>query len=233
MIVAAICARGGSKGVPRKNLRDLVGVPLISHTVRQAIDCGVFDRVVLSTDDPEIARVAADYGAEVPFLRPADLARDDSPKWPVFQHLVRALEEEGGRVDVLADLDTGTPLRAEEDIKAAIRTLLSTEADVVITAYESERNPYFNMVEIQSEYARLIKSTGRTVTRRQEAPAVFSLSPAVFAMKRDFILSASHWSDGKVKIVEVPRQRAIDIDHEIDFEFVEFLMTRRKTEYGA
>ena len=228
MIVAAICARGGSKGVPRKNLRNLSGAPLISYTVRQALNCKVFDRVVVSTDDPEIAKVAKEYGAEVPFMRPPELARDNSPKWPVFQHMINALEEEGAIVDVLADLDTGTPLRSEVDIRLAVDTLLSSEADVVITAYEAERNPYFNMVETRGEYACLVKSAGRRITSRQNAPVVFSLSPAVFAMKRGIILGASHWSDGKVKIVEIPRQRAIDIDHEIDFEFVEFLMEKRK-----
>ena len=228
MIVAAICARGGSKGVLRKNLRSLLGAPLISYTVKQALGCKVFDRVIVSTDDPEIAKVAKEYGAEVPFMRPAELARDDSPKWPVFQHLINALEKDGGAVDVLADLDTGTPLRSDDDIRRAVDTLLSSEADVVITAYEPERNPYFNMVEIHGEYARLVKSAGKTVTRRQEAPAVYSLSPAVFAMKRNFILSASHWSEGNVKIVEMPRQRAIDIDHEIDFEFVQFLMNKKE-----
>ena len=182
---------------------------------------------MVSTDDPEIARIAQEYGAEVPFMRPPELARDDSPKWPVFQHLIQALEEEdGSRIEVLTDLDIGTPLRAVEDIQGAIDALVSSDADVVVTAYEAERNPYFNMVEGPGEYVQLVKSAGRTVTRRQDAPKVFSLTPAVFAMRRDFVLSASHWSQGKVKIFVVPRERAIDIDHELDFLFVEYLMTK-------
>jgi len=226
-VVAAICARGGSKGVHRKNIRLLGGKPSIVYAIEQALDCGKVDRVVVSTDDLEIARIAQEYGAEVPFMRPPELARDDSPKWPVFQHLIQALQEEAGsRIEVLVDLDVGTPLRAIEDIQGAIDALVSSDADVVVTAYEAERNPYFNMVEGQGEYVQLVKSAGRTVARRQDAPKVFSLTPAVFAMRRDFVLSASHWSEGKVKIFLVPRERAIDIDHELDFLFVEYLMTK-------
>lgn len=226
MIVGSICARGGSKGILRKNLRLLAGKPLIAHTIVNALACKTIDRVVVSTDDQEIADVAKQYGAEVPFMRPRELARDDSPKWPVFQHLITILERQSlERIDILADLDTGTPLRAVEDIERSIEILIASQADVVTTAYEAERNPYFNMVEWQGEYVKLVKSAGRIITRRQDAPKVLSLSPAVFAIRRDFLLISSHWSQGKVKIHQLPRERAIDIDHELDFLFVEHLMT--------
>jgi len=131
LLVAAICARGGSKGVPRKNLRLLAGKPLIGRAVEQALACGIFDRVVASTDDPEMARVAREYGAEVPFQRPAELAQDHTNKWDVFRHLVTELEARSSRrVGVLADLDTGAALRTLGDIKAAVRNLLDTGADV-------------------------------------------------------------------------------------------------------
>jgi CMP-N,N'-diacetyllegionaminic acid synthase len=227
MKVAAICARGGSKGVVKKNLRMLAGKPLIAHTIEQALGCGIFDRVVVSTDDTEIACAARESGAEVPFLRPEELARDDSPKWPVFRHLIENLENhDGTKINILVDLDTGTPLRSHLDISESIMALTNSNADVVITAYEAERNPYFNMVEWQGDYVKLVKSTGTIITRRQDAPKVFSLTPSVFAMHRDFILNASHWSEGRVKIHEVPRERAIDIDSDIDFHWVEFLMQK-------
>ena len=229
MKLAAICARGGSKGVPRKNLRILGGKPLIAHTVEQALKCGVFDRVVVSTDDLGIADVASQYGAEVPFLRPAELARDDSPKWPVFQHLIKEIEtRDCCHIDILADLDTGTPLRTHDDILEAVGVLMSSNADVVITAYEADRNPYFNMVEWHGEYVKIVKSVDRTITRRQDAPRVFSLTPSVFAMRRDFIMKSSHWSEGRVKIVKVPRERAIDIDSDFDFRLIEFLIQNQR-----
>lgn len=233
MKVAAVCARGGSKGVPRKNLRTIGGLPLVTRAVQHAFAAGIFDRVVVSTDDHEIARIAIEAGAEVPFLRPASLARDDTPKWPVFQHLVTALEELAGvPASILADLDTGTPLRSPDDIRAAVDALASSDADVIITAYKAERNPYFNMVEVEpsSGYARVVKSCGRPVTRRQDAPAVYSLSPSVFAIRRDFLLASCHWSEGKVRIVEVPRWRAIDIDEEMDALVAEHLLAARMKE---
>src|SRR4051812_5571583 len=122
MIIGAICARGGSKGVPRKNLRALAGRPLIAHTIACARACPELQRVVVSTDDAEIAEAARLHGAEVPFVRPGDLARDDSSKWDVFRHLVRTLEEASGRrVEILVDLDTGVPLRRPADISGCVR----------------------------------------------------------------------------------------------------------------
>ena len=121
MIVGAICARGGSKGVPRKNLRPLAGLPLIAHTIRCAQACPVFERIVVSTDDHEIMEVAKQYGAEAPFVRPAHLAQDDTSKWLVFRHLVETLEQmTGHRIDVLVDLDTGVPLRQPSDIVGCV-----------------------------------------------------------------------------------------------------------------
>ncbi len=231
-VIGAVCARGGSKGVPRKALRALLGTSLLERTIRQAEAAGVFDSVVVSTDDPEIAAAAEAVGAEVPFLRPADLARDDSPKWPVFQHLILEYERHAGRrVDVVADLDVGTPLRAVDDIRMAIRTLAAEPADVVITAYVADRNPYFNMVEVVDGLAVVSKACAPPMTRRQDAPVVYALSPAVFAMSRDFVMEASHWSEGRVRLVEIPRARGLDIDEELDFRFAEFLLSR--TEDGG
>jgi CMP-N,N'-diacetyllegionaminic acid synthase len=229
-IVGAICARGGSKGVPRKNLRPLAGKPLIAHAIQCAKGCSVLGRVVVSTDDHEIANVAREYGAEVPFIRPAHLALDDTSKWPVFQHLVEALEHaDGQRVDVLVDLDAGVPLRKPSDINECVKQLLSGTADVVATAYEAERNPYFNMVELDGNgFAKIVKSPEVPIVCRQAAPPVYSLSPAVYAIRRDTLWKYSHWSEAKIQIYCLPRERAIDIDSELDFRLAEFLMHQGK-----
>jgi CMP-N,N'-diacetyllegionaminic acid synthase len=230
-IVGAICARGGSKGVPRKNLRSLAGQPLIAHAIRCAKGCSVLQRVVVSTDDHAIANVAKEYGAEVPFIRPAHLALDDTSKWLVFQHLVEALEHsDGQRIDVLVDLDTGVPLRRPSDIDECVKQLLSGTADLVATAYEADRNPYFNMVELDgSGFAKIVKSPEVPVVCRQAAPPVYSLSPAVYAIRRDALWKYSHWSEAKFQIYRLPRKRAIDIDSELDFRLVEFLMLNQGT----
>jgi CMP-N,N'-diacetyllegionaminic acid synthase len=230
-IVGAICARGGSKGVPRKNLRPLAGKPLIAHAIQCANACSMLRRVVVSTDDHEIAHIAKEYGAEVPFIRPAHLARDDSSKWPVFQHLVEALEHyDGQRVDVLVDLDAGVPLRKPSDIDECVNQLLSGTADLVATAYEAERNPYFNMVELKADgFARIVKSPEVPIVCRQAAPTVYSLSPAVYAIRRDTLWKYGHWSEAKLQIYRLPRERAIDIDSELDFRLTEFLMRQGTT----
>jgi len=227
LVVGAICARGGSKGVPRKALRCLCGVTLLERAVQAARESEVFDVIVVSTDDAEIADAAAALGVVVPFLRPAELARDDSPKWPVFQHLISEFERiTAARISVLADLDVSAPLRTPTDIRQAVSLLEDPDTDVAITAYLADRNPYFNMVELRGEYAFLVKALDSPVTQRQDAPVVYALSGAVFAMRRDFILRSAHWSMGRVRVCELPRERALDIDSELDFEFAKFLMNR-------
>lgn len=226
VVLGAICARGGSKGVPRKNLRTLAGRPLIAHTIECVRAAATLDALVVSTDDREIADVAAAWGAPVPFMRPAELARDDSSKWDVFRHVVEAWERlDGRRVAALVDLDTGVPLRTAEDVDACVRALLSSDADAVTTAYEAERNPYFNMVEVGIDGgAHVVVGGERPITRRQDAPAVYSLSPSVWAVKRDALWSCEHWSRARLRVHLVPRERAVDIDTELDFRLVEFLM---------
>lgn len=225
-VVAAVCARGGSKGIPRKNLRCLGGRPLITYAIDCARRVPEVARVVVSTDDAEIAQVAVASGAEVPFLRPPDLARDDSSKWDVFRHLVESLEALDGRtVDILVDLDTGVPTRRPEDVSACIAALLATESDVVMTAYEPERNPYFNMVEPAGDgFMKIVKPLDRPVVARQSAPTVYSLSPSVFAIRRASLSTHAHWSQSRFGVHLVPRERAVDIDTETDFRIVECMM---------
>lgn len=229
-VLGSICARGGSKGVPRKNLRPLLNRPLIVHTIECAKKCPHLNRVIISTDDEEIAAVSRSYGAEVPFMRPSELAQDNSSKWDVFRHLVETMEKkEGKRVDVLVDLDTGVPLRLPEDISRCIDLLAKGNADVVVTAYEAERNPYFNMVEIDIDgFAHVSKPTDPPFTCRQSAPKAFSLSPAVYAIRRDALWKYSHWAQSHMQIYVIPRERAVDIDSEVDFRFVEFLMQKKQ-----
>ena len=226
MIVGSVCARGGSKGVPKKNLRPLLGRPLIAYTVECALKARRLDRVVVSTDDSEIADVVRQLGAEVPFMRPPHLASDGASKWDVFKHLVETLEAQGScTVDVLVDLDSGVPLRLPEDVDNTVDLLMSGEADVAITAYEAERNPYFNMVEHSNGGSvSIVKQPPEPITCRQHAPNVYSLSPAAYAIRRNALDQFSHWSLAKMQIHEIPRDRGIDIDTEFDFRMVEYLI---------
>jgi N-acylneuraminate cytidylyltransferase len=225
-IVGAIFARGGSKGVPRKNIRPLGGKPLIAHAIEIGLASKLIDRLVVSTDDEEIAHVARQSGADVPFLRPRELAQDDSPELLSWRHLLQTLETpQGARtIDVLVSLPATSPLRAVEDVENGIRMLLESDADVVVGIKPAERNPYFNMVVMdESNYVRTVSQLEKPAYRRQDAPAVFDLTTVVYAARPAFLSQARSIFDGKVKGVVVPRERAVDIDTELDFKIAEFM----------
>lgn len=227
MILATICCRGGSKGVPGKNIKPLMGKPLIAYTIQTALQTKSIDKLIISTDDVAIAEVARKHGAEVPFLRPAELAADTSSKWPVFIHAVETYEAMSGNVvDYLVDLDVTVPLKTSQDIDGAIQMALSNpQADVIITGYEPERNPYFNMMEVTDDgFAQIVKKPSRPIVRRQDAPLVYSLTPAAYVIKKTALYAFDHWSNAKCMIYPMPRSRAVDIDTIFDFKLVEFLM---------
>lgn len=227
MILATICCRGGSKGVPGKNIKLLNGKPLIAYTIDSAKQSKYINELIISTDDQAIADIARSYGANVPFMRPADLASDTASKWPVFIHAVETYEQlTGNTVDYLVDLDVTVPLKTYQDIDGAIQMALQDPlTDVVITGYEPERNPYFNMMEIGEDgFASIVKKGTKPIVRRQDAPKVYSLTPAAYVVKKSALYAFEHWSNAKCKIYEMPRERAVDIDTEIDFKIVEFLI---------
>lgn len=223
--IATICARGGSTGLPGKNIRPLFGRPLIAHTVAHALACPGIDRVLVSTDDEAIAAAAREAGAEVPFMRPPELATSTAPKLPVIRHLVQGVEAMGVQVDRIVDLDPTSPLREVDDVLACLR-LLDADTDVVITGYPAEKNPYFNMVELDGQgHAALSKSLPGGVFARQQAPAVYSMNASVYVWWRR-TLDQGIW-DGRVRLHVMPRERSIDVDSLIDFELVQLLMSRR------
>ena len=224
-IIATICARGGSKGVPGKNIRPLLGKPLIVHTIEQALAHPALDAVYVSTDDEAIAEVALRAGAEVPFLRPPELATDDAPKLPVIANLLEWIEGQGKKIEVIVDLDPTSPLRNLNDVTACIK-LLDDDCDTVITGYIAEKSPYFNMVEIQAdENVRLSKPPSKELFTRQAAPKVYSMNGSVYVWHRSSF-EKGLWS-GRTKLHVMPRERSIDIDTPVDFMLVELLMRER------
>jgi len=229
-VIALIPARGGSKSVPRKNIRLLAGKPLIAYSIETARASKLIERVVVSTDDAEIADVARRYGADVPFMRPAELAQDDSPEWLTWQHAVRTLqaaEAGGAAIDAFVCVSPTSPLRAVEDIDACIEMLLNSDADMVMTVSPSERNPYFNMVALdEAGSARVVIKPDRPIYRRQDAPRVYDITTVAYAFRPAFVLGTRSEFDGKVRAVVVPAERAVDIDTELDFAFAEFLLRR-------
>lgn len=229
-ILAIICARGGSKGVPNKNIRLLNGKPLIAYTIECAKKYTKFDRIIVSTDSPKIAEVAKQYGADVPFLRPKELATDTSPKIPVLQHAVRYLEqEENDHYDLIVDLDPTSPLRIVEDIENCVNKMIEKNPNVVFSVTPAHKNPYFNMVEEKDGKVYLCKKLDRPITRRQDAPTVYAMNASIYVYKKDFLLNTDSVFSSNTMAVVMPEEHSIDIDRPIDFEFVEFLMKRNNT----
>ena len=229
-ILGTICCRGGSKGIPGKNIRLLNNVPLIAYTIETAFSAKLLSDVIVSTDDQTIADVAVKFNANVPFLRPGDLASDTASKWPVFIHAVEWYEKNMNiEVDYIVDMDVTVPLKTSTDIDGAIQMALdNNDTDVVITGYEPERNPYFNMMELNGNgYAEIVKKTSTPIVRKQDAPKVYSLSPAAYVIKKTALYNYSHWSNAKCKIYPMPRERAIDIDTPVDFRIVEILINEQ------
>ena len=224
-IVGFIFARGGSKGVPRKNIRSLAGKPLIAYAIETALASKWISRVAVSTEDTEIAHIARRYGAEVPFMRPEELARDDSPEWLAWQHAIRTL----GAMDVFVSIPPTSPLRAVEDVDGCIEALLESDADIVITVRLAERNPYFNMVALDDAgYARLMIQPSQEIQRRQAAPAAYAITTVAYAARPEFVLNSRSLFDGKVRAFLVPCERALDIDTEMDFRIAELLLSETK-----
>ena len=232
-ILCTICARGGSKGVPNKNIRDLLGKPLILYTIEQAFRSKMINRVVVSTDSGQIASVAKQAGAEVPFMRPAHLATHDAPKLPVIQHTVQYyMNNVNYQPDYVIDLDPTSPLRLNEDIDKCLDLIINDPAcDSVITGYRSNKNPYFNMIEIsQDGYAHLSKKTEKLIAGRQDAPAVYAMNASIYVWRTHVLLNQERIISGRVRFFEMPEDRSIDIDTEVDFKLVELLIKERKEE---
>jgi len=227
--VAVIFARGGSKGLPGKNVRLFCGKPMIAWSIEHAKAVSRISRVIVSTDSDEIAEVAREYGAETPFMRPAELARDDSPEWLAWRHALHyLLQSEGVLPDVMVSVPVTAPLRTSEDIERCLDDYAKGGADAVVTVSEAHRNPYFNMVRRNEDgTVSLVIPPASGVTRRQDAPAVFDIATVAYVIDPQFVLSNNALFEGRVRSVTVPVERAIDIDTLLDFQIAECLMKRR------
>lgn len=227
-----VFARGGSKGVPRKNIRLLGRKPLIAYSIEILKQCQCIDRVIVSTEDEEIAAIAREYGAEVPFMRPMELAQDDSPELLAWQHVLREAAKEGHVPEFFVSAPATSPFRIVDDVERAVEKLLDSRADVVIGVTPAAKNPYFHMVAMDDDgQVRPLLPLDKTITRRQEAPACYEIAPVVYAAFSDYILHCENLMAGHVQAIHIPPDRAVDIDTELDFQFAEFKMSQTKREY--
>ena len=227
--IAFIFARKNSKRLPKKNIKIFAGKPLIAWSIKQALMIEKINRVVVSTDCEEIAKVASDYGADVPFLRPSVLASDESPEWLSWQHALKMiLKDTNALPKMMISLPVTSPLRNKVDIENCIDIYEKKNADIVISVTESNRNPYFNMVKV-NDYGLvegLIKQK-KNIYRTQDAPKIFDITTVAYVANPDYVLSEKSMFNGKMYYNEVPRERSIDIDTLFDFEIAEYLMKKK------
>lgn len=226
--VAFIFARSGSKGLPNKNIKLLAGKPLIAYSIEQALATKKIERVIVSTDSNEIAKVALDFGAEVPFLRPYKLATDDSPEWLSWRHGLEYLRTSTGSLpQVMVSLPPTAPLRNNQDIENCLNEFEKGDSDVVIAVTDAHRNPYFNMVKTNIDGSvSLVNNMKTRISRRQEAPKLYDVTTICYVANPEFVLNHNSIFEGKVKSVYIPINRSIDIDSLLDFQIAEFLKSK-------
>jgi len=227
-ILLTICARGGSKGVKGKNFRLLQGKPLIAYTIEQALKWGKASHVVVSTDSEEIASIAKKYGAEVPFKRPEELATDTAGKLPVIRHAINECERiYNEEYPIIIDLDPTSPVRTPDDIEKAFLHFIKTGATTLFSVVASHKSPYFNMVERDKNgNVVLSKTPDHPILCRQDAPAVYDMNASIYIFKREYIINPAVLSpiSNHCEIYCMNDWTSIDIDREIDFRFIEFLV---------
>lgn len=224
-LLITICARGGSKGVKNKNIRELEGKPLIFYTIDQAKRWGKGSHIIVSTDSEEIAKIAYDFGAEVPFMRPAELANDNASKVAAIKHALISCEKKFGEVyDFVMDLDVTSPIRTVEDLENAYNLFLDKKPKTLFSGVLAHRNPYFNMVEVSSDGKAHLSKEGKFI-RRQDAPKVYDMNASIYIYEREYLIgdNMSPISDNSI-IYQMGELSRIDVDSELDFKFIEFLI---------
>lgn len=226
----AVFARGGSKGVPGKNLRHVGGASLLAHAIASGQEAELVDRLIVSTDAEDIAAEARSLGAEVPFLRPAELSQDQSPEWEAWQHFARHLLNQGASdSDLLVSIPATSPLRVADDIDHAVRMFLGGGFDLVLAITPAARSPWFNMVK-RDESGRVelaVSNQTGSVSRRQDAPQLFDVTTVVYVTTLKFVTGASRMFDGTIGSITVPAERSIDVDTELDLEIADLLIRKR------
>ncbi|MGI9862420.1 acylneuraminate cytidylyltransferase family protein [Moorella naiadis] len=225
-ILGFIPARAGSKGVPGKNIRPLAGKPLIVHTIETARASGVFDYLLVSTDGKEIARIARQAGAEVPFIRPAELATDTARGSDVLAHTMAWCEEQGRLFDWVMALQPTSPLRNADDILGACRLMLERNAQAVVSVCEVDHHPWWsNTLPEDLSMENFIQPEILNLNR-QELPVFYRLNGAIYLGTWEFMKKQKSWYGPRTYAYIMPLRRSVDIDNEVDFALAEVL--RRK-----
>ena len=227
-VLCTICARGESKGVPNKNIRKLLGKPLISYTIEQALDCKMIERVVVSTDSELIAKTAKKSGAEVPFMRPKKLASDSAKNIDVIIHAVNWLGRNGFDYDAVIILQPTSPLRIVVDIDGLIEYFIRKNADMIVSVCKSEHSPNWANTLPKDKNMNNFISKNIQNKNRQELQEYFRLNGAAEISKTEYLLNYKNNFGEQTYAYVMPQERSIDIDSEIDFLFSEALIKKQR-----
>ena len=234
-MICTICARGGSKGLVGKNIRELLGKPLLVWSIEQARQTGLFGAIAFSSDSDALLEIAIGAGADIAVKRPDSMASDTAPKLPAIRHcLEQAILQTGSTPDIFVDLDVTSPLRLPSDIVGALRLLQQSGARNVITGAPARRSPYFNLVEARADGTiGLSKTVDPPIVRRQDAPRCFDMNASIYAWRVAPFLDNPAVFYPDTRLFEMPEERSIDIDSEIDFTMVDLLLRKRQESQKA
>ena len=224
-VSAIIPARGGSKGLPGKNIKELCGKPLIAWTIEQAKSCSDVDRIVVSTDDENIADVAKKYGAEVPFIRPAELASDTASTIDVIFHAITWLKEhENYRPEYILLLQPTSPLREEEDIKAAITMLTNKNVRAIVSVCETDHHPWWSNTLPENSNMKDFLRPKILNKPRQELPVFYQLNGAIYLTETEYLYECNGFLGPDTFAYKMPKERSLDIDSDLDFKLAQLLL---------
>lgn len=225
--ICVIAARGGSKGVPNKNIRKLGDIPLIAHSIKTAISSNLFSSVIVSTENSKIAKISKQYGADVPFLRPKKLATDNASMTDVLLHTITELRKLNYNFDTIVNRDCTVPFIDKKDIQGAIRKYYSKSCNLVCGVYKQHHNPYFNMMEItKGDYMDFSKKLKKQITGRQNSPIVYQLN-GLFVLNVENFLKSKKFYSNKIIPYEISAEHGFMIDTEFEFQIADMVAKKR------
>lgn len=226
-LIAVIPARGGSKGVPHKNIREINGIPLMGYSIKAAEKTKLFDKIVVSTDSKEIGEVAVNLGAEVPFIRPSELSGDFASSDSVVAHAINFYKENGCEFDIVCKLQPTSPLRTSEHILEAYHLLKSKKADFVVSFCECEHSPLWcDVLQEDGSIDNFMKNIDKGAVR-QELPTYYRLNGAIYMGKTERFLENGSFIGKNGYAYIMSQSDSVDIDNELDFEIAQMLLRKR------
>tara|TARA_B110000238_G_C16105991_1_gene430416 strand:+ start:750 stop:1439 length:690 start_codon:yes stop_codon:yes gene_type:complete len=225
--IGVVFARGKSKGLKNKNLLKYNKVTLVEHSIIQAYKTKIIKKVYISSDDKKILKVSKKQNAIVPFIRPKSLSRDKSPEILSWRHFINYLNKNNINADYIVSVPTTAPLRLVADIKKCINLIKKKKFDIVFTITKSSKNPYFNLLTKEKNKFKTLNSK-KKYFRRQDAPKIYDLTTVCYVFKPSYVMKNNNLYSGNVGYVEIPKERAIDIDDKFDYKIIKLLSKNEK-----